>query len=269
MIPPLYPLNSADPAFCLRYSWTGFPSAGRFVSLPEPTILDRLASDWEKDGMRLLEHNWSDQRIQLTFSSTPVVAPVQVASRAKGRLQHALRKAGRPQRFSRKLSVRSVGNNTTRQVEAYIRRQVPKESFIDPRFADLMRQFTVCDSAVDLSKPDQSARGCYWYNLHVVLVVVDRYRICDLTWLGRTRDGCVRIAEKKKLRIAALSIMPDHLHLSLRGTFMHSPAEIANWYQNNLAFIHGQQLIWKESYYVGTFSEYDMGAIRQNRGKCG
>ncbi len=56
--------------------------------------------------------------------------------------------------------------------------------------------------------------------------------------------------------------MPDHLHAALRGSIAQSPQEIALCFQNNLAYILGQTPHWQEGYYVGTFSDYDMGAIR-------
>ncbi len=56
--------------------------------------------------------------------------------------------------------------------------------------------------------------------------------------------------------------MPDHVHLALRGDIEHSPYEIALAFQNNLAYLLGQVRFWNEHFYVGTFSEYDMGAIR-------
>jgi hypothetical protein len=55
---------------------------------------------------------------------------------AKGRFQHALRKAGAPVDFSREVPFRSLGENTTPIVEDYIRRQVGKEEFADPRFRE-------------------------------------------------------------------------------------------------------------------------------------
>ena len=40
-------------------------------------------------------------------------------------------------------------------------------------------------------------------------------------------------------------------------------------FQNNLAYALGQNAIWQPSYYVGTFSEYDMNAIRRRvRERC-
>ena len=59
--------------------------------------------------------------------------------------------------------------------------------------------------------------------------------------------------------------MPDHVHLALRGNIEQSPEEIALAVMNNLAYAFGQNPIWQASYYVATFSEYDMGAVRRDR----
>ena len=78
------------------------------------------------------------------------------------------------------------------------------------------------------------------------------------------RDWSFWIAEKKEYRISRLSVMPD-LHVSLCGNIEHSPRQIALAFQNNLAFALGQVRIWADTFYAGTFGEYDMWAIRRNR----
>src|SRR5262245_25629838 len=102
--------------------------------------------------------------IQVLFSAKPDVSPIFLAARAKGRLDHALRRAGRPCKFSHKLAVRSIGDNTREQVEQYIANQVGRASFADPRFQRLLQQFTVSDPSVDLAEAAQVNSGRYWYN---------------------------------------------------------------------------------------------------------
>jgi REP element-mobilizing transposase RayT len=259
---PLYDPSRVEGAFQLRYSWTGWPSGRAFASTPKE-VLPTIKDDWEKDGLRLLESSWTSSEIQLLFSAVPGVSLVLLATRAKGRLDHALRVAGVKMEFSRKLAVRSIGDNTREQVEAYIEQQVPRARFADPRFAEFLKQFTVVNPHVDLSVPSESARGRYWYNLHVVLVVTERYRIVDQARLTTLRDTSLRIAEKKGYAISRLSVMPDHLHAALRGNCDQSPVEIVGAFQNNLAYAVGQMRLWEETYYTGTFSEYDMDAIRR------
>jgi hypothetical protein len=111
---PLYRSAGLNPAYQLRYSWTGWPSEGH---LPHVEVVSGIKSLWEGDGLRLLEHTWSDREVQLAFSVRPDVAPVFVAARAKGRLQHALSRAvSQFSGFSRKVALRSIGDNSTQDV---------------------------------------------------------------------------------------------------------------------------------------------------------
>jgi REP element-mobilizing transposase RayT len=263
---PLYNGRNVRPAYCLRYGWTGWPTAGTSLPRELGNVVVQLAELWEEDGLRLLESRCSDQMVQLCFSAKPEVAPLLAATRAKGRLQHALRKAGLPVQFSRKLAIRSVGDNCTSDVEKYIREQVASAAFADGDFAAHLRQFTVANPDVVLARPTETASGRYWYNLHVVLVTEERYQRADEQWLARIRDQSLRIAQKKRHAISCLSVMPDHLHIALRGNIDHSPQEIALSFQNNLAYALGQISVWRHTYYAGTFGEYDMQAIRRHTG---
>jgi REP element-mobilizing transposase RayT len=56
--------------------------------------------------------------------------------------------------------------------------------------------------------------------------------------------------------------MPDHVHMALRGNINESPEEIALAIMNNTAYAMGQNSIWQRGFYVGTFSEYDVRALR-------
>ncbi len=115
--------------------------------------------------------------MQILFSTTPEITPIVMAQRAKGRLAYALRSAGLQVPFSRKVAVRSVGDNTRRDVEAYLERQVAKEQFVDPPFAQRMAELIVVRPDVDLSQPMERNRGRYWYNLPLVLVVEQHARL--------------------------------------------------------------------------------------------
>ncbi len=260
--PPLYTAHNLHPAFSLRYDWTGWPTDG--TSLPPATgaIALEAALSWEPDGLRLLEAHATADKIQLLFSALPQISPVFCCMRAKGRLQHALRKAGLPVAFSRKVSFRSLGENTTPDVEGYVRKQVSKEGFADPRFEKIMQDFTLRCPDVVLSEPFESHSGRYWYNLHVVLVVAGRFRITNPVKLGQIRDAALVTAGESGCRIAAVSVMPDHVHIALRGAIERSPEEIAVSFQNGLARAAGCR-VWQDGYYAGTFSEYDLDVIRR------
>jgi REP element-mobilizing transposase RayT len=193
---------------------------------------------------------------------------VTLAGRVKGRIQHHCRRRGAPVDFSRKLAVRSLGEATRAQVEAYIRDQVPKEDLADERFRELLISFTVVNPQVDLSQPSETNSGRYWYNLHLVLVVSERFQIGEPATLAKIRDTALRICVKKGYAASRLAVLPDHLHMALRGAVAQTPEEIALSFLNNLAYVLDQRPWWQAGYYVGTFGEYGMAAVRP-KGKGG
>ena len=196
------------------------------------------------------------------LSASPIISPVMLAQRVKGRLDHAIRQAKLTLSFSLKLAVRSVGENRRVDVERYIQEQVRRERFADPNFERKLKSFSIVNADVDLAEPTASARGRYWYNLHLVLVTEFRHRMTDFDQLALLRDTCNRIAVKKGFAISTLSLMPDHLHIALRGNIEQSPAEIGRCFQNNLAYVVEDRL-WMDGFYVGTFGEYNMDAVRR------
>ena len=168
--------------------------------------------------------------------------------------------------FSRKVSFRSLGENTTPEVEGYIRKQVGKERFADPRFESIMRQFTASNPTVELAEPTESRSGRYWFNLHVVLVLANRFRITNPATLGKLRDAIFTLADENGCLLAAVSVMPDHVHMALRGAIERSPEETALAFQNGLARVLGCRA-WQDEFYVGTFSDYDLDVIRRIAGR--
>jgi REP element-mobilizing transposase RayT len=81
--------------------------------------------------------------------------------------------------------------------------------------------------------------------------------------LARLRDTVSRICLRKGYRASASAVLPDHLHIALRGALEQAPEAIALSFLNNLAFSLGQQMWWESGYYAGTFGEYGMAAVRR------
>jgi REP element-mobilizing transposase RayT len=261
---PLYRPADLRPAYQLRYGWTGWPSRSPFATNLLARVLPDIAPEWANDGLRVVESSLAPEQIQLTLSATPQVAPVTLAGRIKGRLQHHCRRHGAPLDFSRKLAVRSLGNPTRAEVEAYVRNQVPNEALADERFRKVLASCTVVRPEVDLSRPTESHSGRYWYNLHLVLVVRERYRVGEETALAKIRDMALRVCAKKGYAASALAVLADHLHLAVRGDVARSPEEVALAFLNNLAYALGQRPWWEAGYYAGTFGEYGMAAVRHH-----
>jgi REP element-mobilizing transposase RayT len=263
MLPePLYRPADLRPAYQLRYGWTGWPARAPLPTDFLARLLPDIAPEWDSDGLRVLESSLAEDSIQLTISTTPQVSPVTLAARVKGRIQHHCRRGGAPLDFSRKLAVRSLGDPTRTQVEAYIRDQVPREALADERYRELLTSFTIVNPDVDLSVPTESNSGRYWYNLHLVVVASERYRSGEPATLATVRDTAMRVCAKKGYAASALAVLPDHLHVALRGAVVQSPEEIALAFLNNLAHVLGRRPWWQAGYYTGTFGEYGMAAVR-------
>jgi hypothetical protein len=97
MSPPerIYRVADLNPAFQLRYTWAAWNSRGEpFPATLSADFLKSISPLWEGDGLRPLESRITSQHVQITFTTKPDVSPVLLAARAKGRLDHALRKAG-------------------------------------------------------------------------------------------------------------------------------------------------------------------------------
>jgi putative transposase len=190
------------------------------------------------------------------------VAPAFLAARAKGRLQHAMRSAGLPTKFARNFAVRSIGDNTRETVAHYIHTQLERGEFADPGYRDRLERATWTDPTVDLAEHTSTSSGRYWYNLHLVMVTTHRYRIDARTTAAVICETCRAVAGKHGFQISALSVMPDHMHVALRGVPDQSPEDIVVSFQNNTAWKLGQVKIWEHNYYAGTVGEYTMRAVR-------
>jgi REP element-mobilizing transposase RayT len=262
---PLYQPTATSGAHRLHYSWTAWPPSGTLFSSTLPQLIKQTAPLWQTDGLQLIESQWTTEELKILFAATPDVSPVFLAARAKGRLDHALRAAGLSLPFSRKVSVRSLGENTRRDVEAYIEHQVDREQFVDPRFEEALSKLQYVNEAVNLSQPIPSSHGRYWYNLHLVLVTDHRYRIRDLDLLRNIRDAMLKIAAKKEHSVSRLSVLPDRLHAALRPQVEESPLEVVFAYLNNLTHMLARGRLFQDGYYVGIFSEYSTHVITDPR----
>jgi REP element-mobilizing transposase RayT len=258
---PHYTPAELAAAFHLRYSWTAWPAVTQHFPGHLDRLLEQLTPAWEADGLRLLEYRCRPDLVQVLASVLPTIAPVFCAQRMKGRLEHALRQSGTPVSFSRKLSVTSVGRNCRGQIERYIQEQVAHHRFVDPSWRARLSELMVVDPKVDLAQPTETTRGRYWFNLHLVLITDWRVPISSFATLLDLRDRALLIAQEQGYLVSRLALVPDHLHIALRGPPDVSPEQIALTYLNELADVHGR--LWKAGYYAGTFGEYGMAAIRR------
>jgi REP element-mobilizing transposase RayT len=252
----------------LFYSWTGWPEANGSFRGPLPDeVRQALYSAWADDGFTVHSFRLETHEAKLTCSVDPTISPVFFATRAKGRLQHALRRAQLPCSFSRKAAVRALGRNITDTVIAYVRNQLVHVDLADDKYRRRLALVAQEDVSVDLTAPTELNRSRYWYNLHLVYVTADRFRMGGDQLLGGLRERFPEAATATGCRLRSLSIMPDHVHVALRANPTGSPKEIGLSLQNDVAAVAGCKL-WQDEFYAGTFSEYDLNAIPKERKLC-
>ena len=149
---PLYRGENLRRAFQLRYSWTGW-----------------LKSAWKKTPTALFSLQWIHFGRKTVCDGLSIVGPMTICKSHLAQSPRCRRFSwllvpkgdssirfasidGFPG-FTRKVSVRSVGDNTSQDVTAYIASQVEKEHFDDPRFRAMLAQFTYVFPAIDLAAP--------------------------------------------------------------------------------------------------------------------
>jgi REP element-mobilizing transposase RayT len=260
MVSPLYTAENCKPAWQLRWSLALF---GKWELPASDQWLDSLKSVVEPDGVRILEQSRRHGHVLMFLLSTmPFVAPPAIVRSVKGRLQHLLRERF-PDAFRRNFSLTSVGEARADVVENYVATQLQHHLVADPRTEELLHKYRFCDAAASVIEPDLSSHGRYVYGLHLVLVHAERWRNVDESLLKSRYEMIPAAAKKKEQHIARFSLLPDHVHLVLRGNYRESPQDIALAYLNNLAFAQGMQRVFDFGYYVGTIGSYDMQAVRR------
>jgi REP element-mobilizing transposase RayT len=258
MIASLYTSETCpEPAYQLNWSYTLFWHAPP----PDEAWLEPLQAATESDGIRVLQHKLTHPTTsQFLVSTTPLVSPVLIVQRIKGRLQHILRPRV-SNAFQRNYTLRSVGSANRQAIDAYIAGQLEHHPMADPRVANQFREYQFHDEAVDLSEPSRTSHAIYWYNLHVVFVNDSRYRDIDPK---RNEQRCQVIrqtAANNEHSLSRIGLLPDHVHFVIRADLEAAPQDVVFAYMNNLAFVVGMKPVLKFSYYVGTFGEYDLTVI--------
>ena len=254
---PIYILANCCAAYQLNWSLTVFWHQD--VSTAE--WLAALQAATEPDGVRVLEHRFAAERMsQFLVSTKPAVSPHALVRSVKGRLQYLVR-SDRPKAFQRNYSLRSVGSVTRNTVENYVRSQPGRHPMADPCVQAIVERNQICNPQVDLSRSREDDHAVYWYNLHVVLVHADRFReVCEERIAAR-KAMILGVCENQGYLLSRAGLVADHVHLTLGGVPNQSPAEIALRFMNNLAYRDGMKQVFEFGYYVGTFGEYDLGAI--------
>jgi len=214
-------------------------------------------------GLRVWSHRLvSDHASQFLVSTMPPVSPAGIVRLLKGRLYHLMHEKPLAPELRRNYFISSVGRRSRSVIERYVKSQLDHHRMADPRVQESLAKFQLANPAVDLSQWQASAHGRYVHDLHLVLVHDARWMDVSEGNLARRNDMILAAAQKKGHAISAIGVFADHVHITLGCGVTESPEEVALSYLNNLAYVEGMRPIYRPGYYVGTFGEYDLNAIR-------
>lgn len=135
----------------------------------------------------------------------------------------------------------------------------------DPKVQARLGQFQIVQSNVDLSQPQHTSHGRFWYNLH--LVFVHRKRLAEISddTLSRVRNMVLRASAAKGYLLSRGGILPDHVHLALGCPFDVAPQDVAIGFLNNLSYVYGMKALFQYGGFLGTFGEYTNCALTSTR----
>lgn len=255
---PIYtPATCPEPAYQLDWSYSLFWR----TTLTEFKWLDELKRLNQKDHIRILQHEFREPNVsKFLISTRPTVAPLLIAQRVKGRLQHLIRGTDKSP-FRRNYGLRSVGSTRRDRLEQYLATQVDHHPMADARVTERLKAYQIDRPEVSLSRPRRTSHAQYWYNLHIVLVSDGRYMELRDSVLRGLREMILRVVAAKEHWLSRAAILPDHVHMTVGCRLAESPEDVVLSYMNNLAYTCGMKAVFRFGYYVGTFSEYDLGVI--------
>ena len=257
---PNYTPENCRFAFQLLWSFNLF---WRSAALAE-TWFAPLQVALEADGIRVLQHRVTNLHIsQFLLSTLPKVSPQLIAQRVKGRLQFLIREQN-PHAFQRNYCVRSIGSTTAQKLHDYVAGQLEHHDIqpADKRWQ--LDDLRVVRPDVDLSQPRYTARAPYWFNLHLVVERSPDRQDFTLAELTSLRTQLIAVAGAKHHLLSRAAFLPDHVHWLIGCDVDQAPEAVALSYLNTLDDILGMNSAFRPSAYLGTFGDYDLGALRSH-----
>ena len=257
---PIYTDANCTPSYELYWSVSLF---WRAEAVAPATWLRPLKEATEADGVRILEHRTAGPTAtQFLVSTKPQIPPQAILRSLKARLQYLV-SGLQPKAFRRNYSIRSVGKVKREIIDRYVASQLGRHRMPDDVAQRALEEHVIECKEVDLSKPRRTSYGEYLCNLHVVFA--HRERWCEVRREVRSEvhNMILGASKKKGYLLSRARIVADHVHLEVGIGVGESPADVALGYMNNLAFAQGMNAVYQYGFYVGTFGEYDLGAIRQ------
>jgi REP element-mobilizing transposase RayT len=249
--------------YCLRYAYSTWTTLNLSVNTLQD-VIQRTETLLRSDDLKILEHRVAGNQIQLLLSARPSHSPVDLSKITKAKLVLAFSQQDIYKSITREFALRSVGENTSQDLEHYLREQVDRRNFVDDRFADSLRPFSK-EYAVDLEKCEATKYGHYWYDLHFVLGTNDRYSVA----LPEIWEAIVQASELWHLeqghQMKSISLLPDHVHLLIRPNLHTSPYQVGEGLIERLNRVKIMQNIYHPTFYVATHGAYAMNSIRNQQ----
>ena len=256
----LYTPDNTTAAYQLNWSVALF-GADEFP--PTAQWLSELKAVAESDGVRILEYHIAATNVmQFLVSSKPQIAPSQIVRSLKGRWQYLIRDTN-PKAFRRNYSIGSIGEVNSDVLASYVARQPQNHPMADRRVQERIEALQFHDSELDFGSERFSSHGRFVHNLHVVLENEGGWHDTRAEVLIRSRQMIIDSAKKHSWGLARIGLVTNHFHILLSAEVTESPESVALCLMNNLAYVQQMKPILRFSYYVGTFGEYDRGAIRK------
>jgi REP element-mobilizing transposase RayT len=258
---PLYTIRNCTAAYQLNWSLAVF---GKVDLPPVDEWLAPLQEATEPDGVRILEARLTQPNVaQFLVSSTPVASPSEIVRSVKGRWQYLLR-SRQPAAFRRNYRITAVGEANCRVLDRYVGGQTDRHTMADARVQQRLQALQFEDPVINLAEIETGTYGQFLHSLQVVIENADGWNEIRPDVLTASRDMIIRAAAAKKWRLRRIGLLANHIHILLGASVTESPAETAVALMNNLAYVQKMRPVFRHSFYVGTFGEYDRGAIRQN-----
>lgn len=249
--------------YCLRYAYSTWTTQKLSIKVLED-VIQQTEILFASDNLKILEQRVEGSQIQLLLSARPNHSPIDLSKITKAKLSVAFSQQKIYKSITREFALRSVGENTSQDLEHYLREQVNRRNFVDDRFADSLRPFSK-EYAVDLEKCEATKYGHYWYDLHVVLGTNDRYSVA----LPEIWEAIVQASElwhqEQGHQLKSISLLPDHVHLLVRPNLNTSPYQLGEGLIERLNRVKIMQNIYHPTFYVATHGTYAMNAIRNQQ----
>ena len=254
----IYLSSNCSCAFQLNWSVSVFGNEG----LPSPEgVIDKLKNSVARDDLKILEYRKAAPNVvQFFVSSQPKHSPAEIVRCVKGRWSHAARDNQRIE-LRRNYCIRSVGAAKSCVLDHYVARQNVKHPMADDAVQAMLESLQYHDSLIDTASLRRSGHGEFLNSLHLVFETMEGWQEANFETLSAYRAMIIDTCLRHQWSLSRIGLLSNHLHILLCAGVADSPDMVAMKLLNELASTQNMRTVFKHSYYVGTFGEFDGGAI--------